>query len=123
MFLDSLPGFNYNLGQGEYIFDDQGQRRANNTRQLGSTLMKTMLNEVKDFCDPDIKDNWSHKPHQQVYTYMYAGSDHAIGCCRDMLVDSSTHKLLAVGVSKESDYKALWSYISVCFLPYLQRDC
>ena len=66
MFLDSLPGFNYNTGSGEYILDEQGQRRANDTRQLGSTLMKTMLNEVKDFCDPDIKDNWSHKPHQQV---------------------------------------------------------
>ena len=66
MFLDTLPGFNYNTGSAEYILDEQGQKRANDTRQLGSTLMKTMLSEVKDFCDPDIKDNWSHKPHQQV---------------------------------------------------------
>lgn len=66
MFLDRLPGFNYNTGSGEYIVDEHGKRMANDTRQLGSTLMKTMLNEVKDFCDPDIKDNWSSKPHQQV---------------------------------------------------------
>ena len=71
MFLDTLPGFNYNTGSGEYIVDDQGQRRANDTRNLGSTLMKTMLNEVKDFCDPDIKENWSHKQHQQVCRYVH----------------------------------------------------
>ena len=72
MFLDNLPGFNYNTGSGEYIFDEHGQRKANDTRHLGSTLMKTMLNEVKDFCDPDIKDNWSHKPHQQVCQVLLA---------------------------------------------------
>ena len=89
MFLDNLPGFNYNTGSGEYILDDQGQRRANDTRQLGSTLMKTMLNEVKDFCDPDIKENWSHKQHQQVsrsiivlvvLTTLYP-KHHCIGLC------------------------------------------
>ena len=66
LFLDTLPGFNYNTGHGNSIMDTQGQQRANDTRQLGSTLMKTMLNEVRDFCDPDIKENWALKQHQQV---------------------------------------------------------
>ncbi len=65
-FLDKLPTFNYNAGFGEYKVNEQGNRAATDTRQLGSTLMSTMLKEVGDFCDPAIKDNWSLKPHQQV---------------------------------------------------------
>lgn len=65
-FLDNLPGFNYNSGRGEYILDEHGQRRRTNTTHLGSTLMETMLKEVREFCDPALKDDWSHKPHQQV---------------------------------------------------------
>ena len=63
-FLDNLPAFNYNSGAGEYI--SAGKRT--DTRQLGSTLMRTMISEVGDFCDPTIKENWSFKPHQQVFT-------------------------------------------------------
>ena len=65
-FLDNLPAFNFNSGYGEYIINEYGKRVTTDTRQLGSTLMNTMLNEVSDFCDPDIKENWSLKPHQQV---------------------------------------------------------
>ena len=65
-FLDTLPAFNYNTGGGEYTDDEQGKRIVTNTQQLGSTLMNAMLKEVSDFCDPDIKENWSVKPHQQV---------------------------------------------------------
>lgn len=65
-FLDCLPAFNYNTGSGEYTEIIYGIRRATNTRQLGSTLMQTMLKEVNDFCDPTIKENWSLKAHQQV---------------------------------------------------------
>ena len=65
-FLDNLPAFNYNTGVGEYITDEQRKRVRTDTKQLGSTLMKTMLREVEDFCDPAIKENWSLKPHQQV---------------------------------------------------------
>ena len=65
-FLDTLPAFNYNTGAGEYTDDGQGKRIVTNTQQLGSTLMNAMLKEVSDFCDPDIKENWSVKPHQQV---------------------------------------------------------
>lgn len=66
-FLDQLPAFNYNTGYGEY-FDDPatGKRMASDTRELGSTLMSTMLQEVIDFCNPEIKENWSLKAHQQV---------------------------------------------------------
>ena len=65
-FLDNFPGYNYNNGYGEYIVNKHGQRRPTDTRCLGSTLMKTMLKEVSEFCDPALKDNWSQKPHQQV---------------------------------------------------------
>ena len=65
-FLETLPAFIYNTGVGEYITDEQGKRVRTDTRQLGSTLMMTMLREVEDFCDPGIKNNWSLKPHQQV---------------------------------------------------------
>lgn len=67
-FLDCLPSYNYNQGGGEYL---PGSEEPTSTRQLGSTLMDTMLSEVSDFCDPDIKKNWSHKArksHQQVWT-------------------------------------------------------
>ena len=67
-FLDNLPSFKYNSGFGEYVVDEQGKKVITDTRQLGSTLMSTMLKEVCDFCDPDIKTNWSLKPHQQVHT-------------------------------------------------------
>ena len=71
-FIDNLAAFNYNTGGGEYIEveDEKGNKRRGrltDTRQLGSTLMKTMIKEVSDFCDPAIKDNWSLKPHQQVF--------------------------------------------------------
>ena len=64
-FLDELPNFNFNMGVGEYLTEDQ-TRVCTDTTQLGSTLMTTMLKEVEDFCDPAIKENWSLKPHQQV---------------------------------------------------------
>ena len=65
-FLDCFPGFNYNTGAGEYKKNSQGELVATNTRELGSSLMETMLKEVSDFCDPAIKENWSLNPHQQV---------------------------------------------------------
>ena len=80
-FLDNLPAFNYNRGVGEYlkdqkgkyITDEKGKRMVTDTTQLGSTLMTTMLKEVENFCDPDIKKNWSIKPHQQVTIASYPG--------------------------------------------------
>ncbi len=67
-FLDSFSAFNYNTGIGEYLVNEQGHKVTTSTQQLGSTLMRTMLKEVSDFCDPKIKDNWSMEPHQQVRT-------------------------------------------------------
>ena len=61
-FLDNMPAFNYNTGVGEYM--ETGERT--DTKQLGSTLMETMLSEVADFCDPGIKESWTQKGHQQV---------------------------------------------------------
>ena len=62
-FLDEFPGFNFNEGSGREF----GTERQTNTKKLGSTLMHTMLKEVSDFCDPAVKENWSQKPHQQVW--------------------------------------------------------
>ena len=69
-FLDELPAFNYNTGVGEYITDQRGKRVRTDTKQLGSTLITTMLREVEDFCNPAIKENWSLEPHQQVLTQL-----------------------------------------------------
>ena len=66
-FLDQFPGFNYNLGSGEYfIHPVTGKQMASDTHELGSTLMSTMLKEVIDFCNPETKDDWFLKAHQQV---------------------------------------------------------
>ena len=66
-FLDSSPHFNYNTGIGVPIQDGSGHILNTNTRQLGSTLMKIMIEEVNNFCDPSVMRNWSQKPHQQVW--------------------------------------------------------
>ena len=56
--LDSaFPAFTYNQG----ISKDKSD-----TRKLGSTLMKAMLKEVNDLCDPAVKKDWSSTTHQQV---------------------------------------------------------
>ena len=65
-FLEDNPAFNYNTGAGELLTDELGKKYKTDTRQLGSTIMQTMIEEVSNFCDPDIKKNWSSKPHQQV---------------------------------------------------------
>ena len=65
-FLDRLPYFNYNQGAGIEFGATPRTRERVDYEHLGSTLMKTMLDEVNDFCDPAIKENWSLKPHQQV---------------------------------------------------------
>ena len=64
-FLDNIPAFNYNTGVGEIMTEDGKQIHAD-TRHLGSTLMSTMLDEVRNFCDPAIMNNWAKKSHLQV---------------------------------------------------------
>ena len=77
-FLDTLAAFNLNMGGGEYVTDEQGKWVYTDTKQLGSTLMTTMLKEVKDFCDPDIMRNWSFKPHQQVSAHVVEIDTHEL---------------------------------------------
>ena len=62
-FLDACPAFIMNSGASEF---NPQTKTYNDTRELGSTLMGTMLKEVSDFCDPIIMENWSLKPHHQV---------------------------------------------------------
>ncbi|CAI8052619.1 E3 ubiquitin-protein ligase rnf213-alpha [Geodia barretti] len=65
-FLDVIPAFNFNTGAGEYYDDPETrQKEVSNTRQLGSTLMETMLKEAEDFCSL-VKQNWLNEPHQQL---------------------------------------------------------
>lgn len=72
-FLDNCPGFNYNSGSSDYVVNAHGKREKNDTTQLGSTLMDTMIKEVGDFCDPFIRENWAMKPHHQVHVcYSYS---------------------------------------------------
>ena len=72
-FLDNCPAFNFNPGSSEYLKSEKkGKKKMNDTSQLGSTLMETMISEVSDFCDPFIWENWALKPHHQV---------RGIGCC------------------------------------------
>ena len=68
-FLDNLPAYNYNTGGTELITNSKGKKVANNTHQLGSTLMKSFLKEVEEFCDPALQADWSKKPHRQVIQY------------------------------------------------------
>lgn len=65
-FLDNMPAYNYNTGGGEYVKTGEA-KITTDTKQLGSTLMETMLKEVADFCDPKIKESWTQKGHQQVW--------------------------------------------------------
>ena len=65
-FLDNLPAYNYNTGGTELITNSKGKKVANNTHQLGSTLMKSFLKEVEEFCDPALQADWSKNPHRQV---------------------------------------------------------
>lgn len=68
-FLDTLPAFNYNHGEGV-----EAANMRTDTSKLGSTLMKAMLKEVNEFCDPQLKQNWTCRTHQQV------GNNHQILC-------------------------------------------
>ena len=85
-FLDNLPGFNLNSGVGECITVD-GKKRKTDTKKLGSTLMMSMLNEVKQFCDPEQKEDWTKDPHQQVLTITSYGSYHFLNGIKLSLVN------------------------------------
>ena len=67
-FLDNLYAFNHNIGVGEIIIDSSSQQgtKPTDTRNLGSTLMQTMIEEANNFCDPNMKNKWAGKSYQQV---------------------------------------------------------
>ncbi len=67
-FLDCHPDFNFNPGKGVNPGNPgkdpgEGVKRNTNTEKLGSTMMRTMLKEVHEFCDPSTD---TQKSHQQV---------------------------------------------------------
>ena len=42
-----------------------------NTEKLGETLIKTMLDEVSEFCKIDVQSNWTTQSRQQVCTLSF----------------------------------------------------
>ena len=62
-FLDEMPAFNFNFGQGEY----KGKDSTTDTSQLGSTLMEAMLSEVNNFCVPRTQNLESYRQPFQVF--------------------------------------------------------
>ena len=81
-----MPAFIYNVGVGEFI-KVGGTCCSSNTKQLGSTLIETMLREVANFCDPEIKESWTQKGHQQVaYTHAFCDVYNYSTICNSLYV-------------------------------------
>ena len=99
-FLDNCPAFNYNNGASEFITEEGGQRRKNDTTHLGSTLMDTMFKEVSDFCDPIIRENWSLKPHHQlIYDFKDGGGTFGLMSLHpDEILPEDKEKFRKIGV-------------------------
>ena len=75
--LEHLPYFTFNTGTG-ITFDVGTEKKViTNTKYLGSTLMKIMIFEVNQFCDPSYKENWEKVEHQQLI-YNTSGGGHTI---------------------------------------------
>ena len=68
-FLDDLLALNYNTGAGEILFGEtSGKKVKTDTRQLGSTLLQTMLEEVGRFSDLDtVKINFPELDYWMEY--------------------------------------------------------
>ena len=65
-FLDNLPAYKYNTGERKKIPSIEAKKMANNTYQLGFTLMSGFLKEVEHFFNPDLQAGWSRNLHLQV---------------------------------------------------------
>ena len=66
-FLDELPAYNYNRGRGDIVMTIPYFGHTHyDTSNLGSVLMKAMLKEAEDFCDPLIAKKWANSQYQQV---------------------------------------------------------
>ena len=75
--LEHLPYFNVNTGTG-LTFDTVTDKKViTNTRLLGSTLMKIMIFEVNQFCNPSYKEDWEMSEHQQ-FIYNTSGGGYTI---------------------------------------------
>ena len=75
--LEHLPYFTFNTGKGIIFDNESGKRVITDTRILGSTLIKTMIFEVNQFCDPTCKEDWAKSEHQQLI-YNTSGGGHTI---------------------------------------------
>ena len=69
--LDNLAAFNYNQGVGV-----MRNGKETDTTELGSTLMKAMISEVKEFCNFTDKHLWAKKGHYQVQQKLPIDSSH-----------------------------------------------
>jgi hypothetical protein len=99
--LENAPGFNYNLGGGEYVSDKRtGERKMTDTKELGSTLLTAMLKEVNSFCHPDIQEDWKHHAHQQlVYDFKNGSASFLfLSLNPDKLSHGEREKLEKIGI-------------------------
>ena len=98
--LENLPGFNFNQGEGFAVDKKTGKQKRCDTKQLGSTLLSTMLREVNSFCHPDIQEDWKLHSHQQlVYDVKNeSGSILFLSINPDKLDSDEREKLEKVGI-------------------------
>ena len=75
--LEHLPYFTFNTGKGIILANESEKKVITDTRILGSTLMRTMILEVNQFCDPTCKEDWERSEHQQLI-YNTTGGGHTI---------------------------------------------
>ena len=68
-FLEDCPYLKFNEGVGEPKKNERGEPTGEytNTRQLRSVLLKTMMDEVSDFCKQSVREQEKSVPYHQVW--------------------------------------------------------
>ena len=75
--LESLPAFNFNTGNS-FTMEVEGEKKRVSLKNLGSTLMELMLNEVNStFCCLISSREWSSLEHHQL-VYDSVGGGHSL---------------------------------------------
>eukprot|EP00117_Sycon_ciliatum_P002930 scpid215/ scgid3933/ E3 ubiquitin-protein ligase RNF213 len=113
--LENMPAYTYNTGRG--VRDESGS--CSDTSELGSTLMRAMLKETQQFCNPQLSTQFESHSHEQLVYEMKSG------CHTVQLLSTQPYKIseedrvryAAIGVSipeelKFGDRAVLDSYLS-----------
>ena len=75
-----------------------------NTERLGEVLMEIMLQEVSDFCEIDVQQNWSMHAHQQVNMLPSIVSYYNYDYCMIIIITLILHKVY------------IYMYVITCFV-------